>query len=210
MAKKILLAVLGVVAASMVVVSLQPSKFTVERSATINAPPALVFGLIDTPSNRPSWYPWTKLDPNQKNTFSDTKSGVGASFSWVGNDKVGEGRQTIVASTLNGKVVDRLDFEKPMKMTNTSTFTLVPTGNDTQLTWAMSGDNNFMGKAFSLFVDMDKMLGKDFEEGLANLNTIASTQARAAAAAASAASAVPPPPATPPAVPNNGASLQVY
>jgi len=119
-----------------------------------------------------AWSPWAKLDPNAKVTFEGPTSGEGAKFSWSGNDKVGVGRQTIMESKPNELIRIKLDFEKPFQATSTAEFTFKPEGDQTLVNWAMYGKNDFMGKAVSLFMDCDKMVGPDFEKGLASMKAV--------------------------------------
>ncbi len=167
------LAVFGIVIIGfIVVVSVQPSNFRISRSAQMKAPPAAVFGELNDFHKWDAWSSWAKLDPNAKVTFDGPTSGAGASFTWSGNDKVGAGRQTIVESRPDELIRIKLEFERPMKATSTAEFTLKPEGDQTLVTWSMFGTNNFMGKAVSLFMDCDKMVGSEFEKGLANMKTI--------------------------------------
>jgi hypothetical protein len=184
MAKKILLLLLVLVAGACTFILTRPDSFHVERSATIAAPSEVVFARLDNFHAWADWSPWEKLDPKMQRTYSGPDSGPGAMYAWTGNDKVGEGKMTIVEATPTSKVTTKLEFIKPFQATNTATFVLVPEGASTKVTWSMDGKNNFMSKAFSLVMDMDKTVGADFEKGLANLNTIAAGDARTAAAAA--------------------------
>ncbi len=174
---KIVIGVVVVLALLCVVIALRPAHFRIERSALIAAPPATVFPLIDDFHNWPKWSPWEKLDPSMKKTYAGAPAGSGAEYAWVGNDKAGEGRMTITDSKPSELVSMRLEFIKPFAATNQAVFKLSPSGNGTQVQWAMEGENGFMSKAFGLFVDVDKMVGKDFEEGLANLNKLAQAPA---------------------------------
>ena len=183
MAYKIGIAVLVVLAALGIVIATRPAHFRVERSALVHAPPAAVFPLIDDFHNWPKWSPWEKLDPNMKKTFSGAPAGTGAQYAWAGNDKAGEGRMTIMDSKPSELVSVKLEFLKPFAATNLATFKLTPSGADTQLTWSMEGENGFVAKAFCMVMDMDAMVGKDFEEGLANLDKLAQRTAPAARAA---------------------------
>jgi len=155
-----------------IVVALQPSDFRITRSAKMKASPAAVFEQVNSFQNWDAWSPWAKLDPNAKAEFSGPTSGEGAKFAWSGNDKVGEGKQEIVESKPDELVRIRIDFERPMKGTSTAELTFKPEGDQTLVTWSMSGTNNFMAKAFTLFVDCDKRVGAEFEKGLANLKAI--------------------------------------
>ena len=170
----------------LVVVALQPNDYRVTRSATMNAAPATVFAEVNDFHRWEAWSPWAKLDPNAKATFEGPEAGEGAKFSWSGNDKVGAGTQTIVESKPDERVHFRLDFEKPMKDTCDADFTFKPQGDQTLVTWSMWGKKNFAGKAFCLFMDMDKYLGGEFEKGLASLKGIVEKPGEATPAAPSA------------------------
>jgi uncharacterized protein YndB with AHSA1/START domain len=177
MAKKIGIGVVLALALLVIFIATRPAHFRIQRSALINAPSAVVFPLIDDFHNWPKWSPWEKLDPNMKKTFSGAPAGSGASYAWVGNDKAGEGRMTITDSKPSELVSMKLEFIKPFAATNQATFALTPSGTGTQIVWSMEGDNGFVSKAFCLVMDMDKLVGKDFEEGLANLNKLAQAPA---------------------------------
>ena len=173
MLKKILVAVVLVLVVLVVFIATRPAHFRVERSAQINASAAVVFPLINDFHNWPKWSPWEKLDPGMKKTFSGAPAGTGAQYAWVGNDKAGEGRMTITDSKPTELIALKLEFLKPFAATNQATFQLVPGAAGTQVKWGMEGDNGFIAKAFCLVVDMDALVGKDFEEGLSNLNKLA-------------------------------------
>lgn len=164
-------------------VAAQPGDFTITRSATISAPPEIVYDQIDDFETWITWSPWSGLDPNQKVTFSGPATGVGASYEWNGNDDVGQGRMTVTEAVPPKKVVWDLHFIKPFEAQNVTTMTLEPEGDKTKVTWSMSGTNGFMGKAFGLMMDMDKMVGADFEKGLKTLDEKAQAQAKAVAEA---------------------------
>src|SRR5205085_450764 len=134
----------------------------------IAAPPAVVQAQIADFHRWDAWSPWAKLDPAMKTTFEGTPGAVGSSYAWTGNDKVGEGRMTLTGVD-PGVVTIKLDFVKPFASTSTSTFQLVPRTSGTEVTWAMEGRNNFVAKAFTMVMDMDKMIGGDFEKGLAQM-----------------------------------------
>lgn len=195
MVRKILIGVASVFVVFVVVVATRPSTFHVERSIAVAAPPEAVFAQVNDFHAWPSWSPWEKLDPGMKKTFEGTPAGAGAIYSWVGNDKVGEGRMTIEKSEKPSIVGIKLEFLKPFAATNTATFRFVPSAEGTTVTWAMDGHNNFMSKAFQLFMDMDKLVGGDFERGLAAMKSAAETAARPGTTSANAAGAEPPNPA---------------
>ena len=155
-----------------IVAALRPSDFSVTRSAAIAAPPEQVFPQVNELRNWEAWNPWGKLDPNCKMTYAGPPAGVGASYAWAGNNKIGEGRNTITESRPNEFVRFRLEFARPMKATNAAEFTFRPEGDGTVVTWTMSGKHNFIGKAFGLIVNCDKMLGSQFEKGLAQMRSL--------------------------------------
>ena len=155
-----------------IIVALQPSEFVVTRSATMNAPPEEVFAQVNDFHAWQNWSPWAKLDPNAKATFEGPESGEGAIFRWAGNDEVGEGNMQITQSTPNERIVMALEFLKPFPASNITEFTFKPEGDGTTVTWTMSGHNNFIGRAICLFMDMDEMVGGQFEQGLANIRAI--------------------------------------
>ncbi|HRC88316.1 MAG TPA: SRPBCC family protein [Thermoanaerobaculia bacterium] len=169
MLKKIALALVVVIAAILAYAATRPDTFRVERSTTIPATPERVFGLVSDFHNWPSWSPWEKLDPAMKRSLSGAESGQGAVYAWEGNDKVGQGRMEILEATSPSKLRIQLDFLKPFESHNSTEFTFAPDGEGTRVTWAMTGNNNYIGKVMTLFFDMDKMVGKDFETGLQNL-----------------------------------------
>lgn len=155
----------------LIVIALRPSKFLCVRSAALGAPPGAVFPLVNNFTRWPEWSPWHKLDPNIKYTYSGPASGVGASVHWAGNKKAGEGRMTITESVPGDRIATRVEFIKPFASVCVQNFTFEPqsTGG-AYVTWSMHGNANFMMKAMGLFMDCDKMAGRAFEEGLANLN----------------------------------------
>lgn len=178
MLKKILIGVAGALLLLLVAISLQPDTFHVERSISVAAPPANVRALVDDFHAWRGWSPWEKLDPNLQRTFDGPPAGAGAKYAWRGNREVGEGRMTIEQSDPS-RIVIELEFLKPFEASNTATFTFVGTEQGTKTTWAMDGRNNFMSKAFHLVMDMDKMLGADFERGLEAIKASAEASPRA-------------------------------
>jgi carbon monoxide dehydrogenase subunit G len=177
MLKKISIGFVAAVVVLLVVIAVQPSSFRIERSATIAAPPAAVFAQVNDFHNWEAWNPWQKLDPNAKNTYTGAPAGPGATFAWQGNQDVGEGRMTIVESHPNDLVKIKLEFLKPFAATNTADFTFVPAGNQTTVTWAMFGENGFMAKAIGLVMNVDQMVGGQFEKGLADLKSTVEAKA---------------------------------
>lgn len=174
MLKKILIGLVALVVVFLIVVAMQPEDFKVSRSATLAASPAALFEQVNDHHKFAVWNPWMKLDPNVKNTYSGAPSGVGAACSWEGNGDVGAGTSTIIESRPGELVRFKMDWKKPMEGTSTVDFTFQPEGDKTVVTWSMYGKNGFLAKAVSLFMDMDKMCGPQFEKGLADLGAVAS------------------------------------
>jgi hypothetical protein len=168
----IALALVAIIGVLCIVIATRPEEFKVSRSATFAASPAAVFEQVNDFHKWDAWSPWAKMDPNAKNSFEGPTSGQGAKFSWVGNSDVGEGSMTIVESRPNELVRYRLDFVKPMAGTSDTEMKIEPQGDQTKLTWNMTGKNNFMAKAVGLFMDCEKMVGDQFDKGLANLKSI--------------------------------------
>ena len=170
--KTTFLALAAVVVVFLAVVAAQPSDFRVSRSATMAAQPDAVFAQVNDFHKWDAWSPWAKLDPAAKNTFEGPSSGVGAGFAWDGNNEVGAGRMTITESREHDLIRIKLEFVRPFAGTSTAEFTFQPQGDKTVVTWSMFGEQNFIGKAFSLFMDCDAMIGGDFEKGLTSMKAI--------------------------------------
>lgn len=168
----ILLALAFIAIIFIVVIAGQPDEFKTSRSTTISASPEEIFPHINDLHKWEAWSPWAKLDPNAKNSFSGSNAGTGAAMAWEGNCKVGVGKMTITDSQPSNIIRFRLDFEKPMKATNVAKFTFLPDGGGTVVTWSMTGKNNLGGKIFGLLMNCDKMVGEQFEKGLANLKSV--------------------------------------
>jgi uncharacterized protein YndB with AHSA1/START domain len=172
-------------------IATRPDHFRVERNAHVGAPPDTVYAWINDLHRFEEWDPYRfEPAPGESKSFDGPAAGPGASFSWS-SEKVGVGRMTITESQPGQRVVLRLDFVKPMETTNQAVFTLTPENGGTRVSWSMEGDNNVLSKAISLFFDMDAMLGKDFEKGLANLDALARKGAPNASAQAEAATPAP-------------------
>jgi uncharacterized protein YndB with AHSA1/START domain len=169
---KILIALAAILVVFVIIVAARPSDFRVTRSATLPASPEAVFAQVNDLHAWEAWSPWAKMDPTAKSTYEGPATGVGAAMSWAGNNKVGEGKMTITESKPNELIRFRLEFLRPFKATNIAEFTFKPEGNQTVVTWSMSGKNNFMFKAVGLFMNCDKMVGSEFEKGLANLKSV--------------------------------------
>jgi hypothetical protein len=178
MLKKISLALVVAIVGFVAVVASRPSTYRVERSITVAAPVDIPFGLVNDFHRWQLWSPWDALDPKMAKTFDGSFSGTGAIYSWSGNDQVGKGKMNILESKLHDSIRIQLEFIEPWASTNTTFFTFQPLPEGIQVTWAMEGNNDFMGKAFSLFMDMDGMIGKDFEKGLASIKSLAEAEAK--------------------------------
>ncbi|WP_437203656.1 SRPBCC family protein [Planctomicrobium sp. SH664] len=144
----------------------------VTRKITIAAPPAVVFPHVNNLHLWNAWSPWAKLDPEAKYKFEGPEAGAEAKMAWAGNSQVGEGTMTIIESDPDKRVLIRLNFVVPMECTTDTQFVLAPEGEQTELTWSTWGPNTFVTKAMGLFVNMDKLMGDQFEQGLKNLKTL--------------------------------------
>ena len=172
MLKWTLLGLGGVIVVFLIVVAMQPSDFKVERSATLRAPAPAAFAQVNDFQNWQAWSPWEKVDPALKRSYDGPKAGTGAVYAWQGNKDVGEGRMTITESRPGELVRIKLEFFKPFAAVNDTLFTFKPSGDGTTVTWTMSGQNNFVSKAMCLFVNMDRMVGGMFEQGLTQMKTV--------------------------------------
>ena len=164
----VLLAVIAVVG----IAATKPDSFEVKRSADIKAPPQKIAASLSDFHSWQAWSPWEKLDPGMKKTFSGPPSGVGSVYEWSGNSKAGAGRMEITEAS-PAKVTIKLDFLKPFEAHSFVDFVLEPKGETTHVTWIRRGKNNFMAKVMQVFMSMDKMIGPDFETGLATLKAVA-------------------------------------
>ena len=169
----ILVVVIILIAALLGYAATKPATFRMERSTSIDAPPEKIFALINDFHRWTAWSPWERLDPQLKRTYGGAAAGKNALYEWEGNRKVGQGRMEITESRPPSTVIVKLDFLKPFEAHNTAEFTLEPRAGGTHVTWAMYGPNAFMGKVMSVFVSMERIIGKDFEAGLANLKSAA-------------------------------------
>lgn len=174
---KIAIAVVVIVAlllvALMIAAARKPDRLHVRREATIGAPPERIFPLIIDFHRWTEWSPYEKRDPALKRKYSGAPSGKGAMYEWEGNSQIGQGRMEIAEVAEPNRVSIRLDFIKPMTSSNTAEFTLAPQGNSTRIAWDMQGPTSFMMKVSSVLMNLDKMIGSDYEVGLANLKAIA-------------------------------------
>jgi carbon monoxide dehydrogenase subunit G len=159
------------------VVAMQPSTYVVTRSANISAPPETVFAQVNDFHRWEAWSPWAKLDPNAENSFDGPSEGKDATFRWSGNDQIGEGRMTILQSRSPELVQIELEFIRPFADVALTEFAVKPEGEQTKVTWSMSGKHTFMSKAMCMFMSMDRMVGGQFVEGLENMKRIAEQKA---------------------------------
>lgn len=173
MLKTIVIIVVILVAAILIYAATKPDTFRIQRSANVAAPPDKIFPFIDDFHNWSAWSPWEKKDLAMKKTHSGAPQGKGAVLEWDGNKDVGTGRMEALESIPSSKILIKLDFLRPFEAHNQAEFTLVPSAGTTQVTWAMYGPQPYMMKVMGLFCSMDKMVGKDFEDGLANLKALA-------------------------------------
>lgn len=173
MLKKIAIAITAIIVIILGLALAQPNSFTVTRSITIKAAPDKIYPMISDFHNWSTWSPWEHLDPKMVRTFSGAPTGVGAVYGWEGNDQVGAGRMEITGAAAPSKIDIKLDFLKPFESHNTTVFTLEPKGDSTTVVWTMSGPSAFITKLMGVFVSMDKMVGPDFEKGLASMKAVA-------------------------------------
>ncbi|MDB5960588.1 MAG: polyketide cyclase [Massilia sp.] len=173
MFKKFALGVLAILIVILMMAAMKPNSFTISRSVAIDAPPEKIAALLTDFHQWQSWSPWEQLDPNMQRTFSGAARGVGAAYAWQGNKDVGRGRMEIIEAATPARTVVKLDFIEPFASNNVTTFTLVPAGRGTSVTWTMSGPMLFVSKLMTVFVSMDALIGKDFDKGLAQLKAAA-------------------------------------
>jgi hypothetical protein len=165
--------VIALVAVVLALAARRPNEFTVVRTARIRATPDRIFPHIADFHRWGAWSPWERLDPAMRKSYSGAPSGTGSVYEWQGNSKVGTGRMEITQVTPPTSATVKLDFLKPFEAHNTATFTLAPAGDGTDVTWTMFGPSPFVTKVMGVFFNMDAMVGKDFERGLANLKSVA-------------------------------------
>ena len=173
MIKIILILLVVAIAGVLAYASTRPDSFRVERSITIQAPPEKIFPMIDDLHAWTTWSPYEKKDPAMKRSFGSTTQGRGATYAWDGNQEIGQGSMEITESTLSSRIAMKLDFVEPFEAHNQVEFTLVPNGDSTTVTWVLFGPSPFLSKLMGLFFDMDRMVGSDFEVGLASLKSAA-------------------------------------
>jgi uncharacterized protein YndB with AHSA1/START domain len=160
------------IAVVLTLAAIKPDRFRVQRAITVQAPPEKIFSLVNDFHQWGSWSPYENKDPAMKRTYSGASSGRGAVYAWDGNNNVGSGRMEILDASAPEKIVIKLDFFKPFEGHNTAEFTMLPQGDVTNITWGMHGPAPFMSKVVQVFMNMDNMIGRDFEVGLANLKRL--------------------------------------
>jgi len=161
-----------IIAAILILAATKPATLRVQRAISINAPPERIFSLISDFHQWLSWSPYEQKDPAMKRTYSGAERGSGAVYAWDGDKNVGSGRMEILETSAPQKIVIKLDFFTPFEGHNTAEFTMLPQGDGTHVTWLMHGPANFMSRLIQVFMNLDNLIGKDFEAGLANLKTI--------------------------------------
>jgi uncharacterized protein YndB with AHSA1/START domain len=174
----VIIAVLLAIAIAIVLIaaSFRPDRFSVQRVAVVAAPPEQIFPLIADFHRWDGWSPWEHRDPAMKRSFEGPASGAGAVYAWDGNRNVGAGRMEILEATVPSKIVIKLDFIKPFEGHNMAEFALHSRGRSTEIVWTMQGPAPLLSKLMQLFLDFDKMIGKDFEAGLAGLKRLAEAE----------------------------------
>jgi hypothetical protein len=160
----------------LILAAAKPDIFSVRRGTTVKAAPEKIFPLISDFHQWGNWSPYETRDPAMKRSYSGPASGVGAIYGWDGNKNVGSGRMEILDASAPAKIVIKLDFFKPFETHNTAEFTMLPQGDATNVTWVMHGPAPFMSELMQVFMNFDRMIGKDFEIGLANLKRLTENQ----------------------------------
>lgn len=173
MLKTILWILVALVVVFLVVVALQPSDYRVERTTTINAPAAHVFGYVNDFHKWNAWSPWKDLDPNAKIAFEGPPEGMGTIMTWSGNSQVGEGKMTLTESKPNELIKTEVEIIEPMEGSSTGMFTFKPEGDQTAVTWTVEAHQNFVQKAFCLVMNGKKMMSEMMDKGLAQLKSVA-------------------------------------
>jgi uncharacterized protein YndB with AHSA1/START domain len=172
MIRKILFVLFGIVAGLTAAASFKPTAFTYSSSLKMAASPEVVFAQVNHLKNWQAWSPWQKMDPQMKQTFEGPSEGAGAMMTWAGNSDVGSGKQTVLESKPNELLRMKLEMQEPMTAVNDVTFTFTPKDGQTEVTWTMKGENGFVAKLFSVFVDIKAMVEKEFSQGLTNLQGV--------------------------------------
>jgi len=169
----IAIALAALIAIVLVLAAMRPNTFRVQRSIDINAPADKIFPLINDYRNWGSWSPYEHIDPDMQRTFSGAPNGKGSIYEWRGNKNIGHGRMEILETAPPSKVVIKLDFFSPFEAHNMAEFTMQPKGSATNVIWAMHGPVPFMAKIIHMFMNMDRMVGGQFQQGLVSMKAVA-------------------------------------
>ena len=173
MFKKILIGLMAIIALLFIYVAVQPSEYKISREVTISASAEQIFPMINNAQQTEKWMPWFQMDPELKMSYSGPESGVGSKASWTSKGEMGTGSSTIVESIPNQLVTYQLEYEEPFQMVQTAQISILPVnGRQHLVKWSVQGKNNFIGRLMCLFMDMDKMVGSSFEEGLNKLKSM--------------------------------------
>ncbi|CAN5316325.1 K(+)-transporting ATPase subunit F [soil metagenome] len=172
----IVIALAVLIAIILIAAAMRPDTFSVQRSIEIDAPAEKIFPLINDYQHWASWSPYEKVDPAMRRTYSGAPSGKGSVYEWRGNKSVGHGRMEIIDTTPPSKVVIKLDFFTPFEAHNTAEFTMQPKGNATNVTWAMHGPAPYMAKIMHMFMNIDRMVGGQFQQGLTSMKSVAESR----------------------------------
>jgi hypothetical protein len=164
--------IVGLIVLILIIGAFQSAEFKVQRSATMDAPASAVFSQVNDFHKWVGWSPWEKLDPNLEKTFEGPESGAGSMYSWKGNKKVGRGKMTMLEATPSSRIKIQLDFFEPFAASNIAEFNFAENAGKTDVTWKMTGKKNYMMKVMCMFMNMDKLVGSDFEKGLAGMKGI--------------------------------------
>jgi uncharacterized protein YndB with AHSA1/START domain len=175
---KILIGLAVLVLALVAIVAVQPSEFRIARTGTIAAPAPVVFAQVNDFRKWDAWNPWAKIDPAMQQGYEGATAGKGAVYTWAGNNEVGEGRMTITESRPDELIRIQMEFLKPFQGRSTAEFTFKPEGERTAVTWSMVGEHNFIAKAMHLVMNLDRMVGGNFEKGLDRMRAVAEAAAR--------------------------------
>ena len=173
MIKTIAIVAVLLIAAVLIFAAFRPDQFRVQRATTVKAPPEKIFPLINDFKRWSAWSPYEKKDPGMQRTYGGAPEGRGATYAWDGDGNVGQGRMEITDAAAPSQVAISLDFTRPFEAHNRVVFSMVPKGEATEVVWDMQGPANYVSKLLGIFINMDRMVGADFEAGLANLKALA-------------------------------------
>lgn len=165
-------AMIGAIVTVLVLAAMKPNKFRVERSIDIAAPASKIFPYFEDLKQQRHWSPYDQKDPDMKRVYSGAEKGAGQVYEWDGNREIGAGRQEITSTTPNEKVEAKIDFYRPMQVSNRIEFLLKPATSGTKATWAIFGPMPFMSRIMSVFMSFDRMVGNEFEKGLLQLKAL--------------------------------------